>query len=85
MPRRIDRYKRTPACAFCKSRTSWFVAKDRLAKNRPRPCLCDAYHFPHRKNSGDCRPGRLIEKEIAYRKSKREIERAGAGVPAFGN
>lgn len=67
LPRPIAHYARKKRCRFCGHADAFFVPKDRLrAANRLRTCRCDAYWFPHRKNSGECRPGVREQKHFEW-------------------
>lgn len=76
MQMKIDQYKHTPKCPRCGCSTRWFVAKDMLSANRYKnQCRCDAYHYPHYRGQGLCRPGEMERRELEHRQDRLDVEK----------
>lgn len=70
----VGHYKSTPKCEKCGCSTKWFIAKDKKRVNRARTiCRCDAYHYPHRRNSKLCRPGAEEQIRLEWEKEQRDL------------
>lgn len=59
-----DEYVRPPRCESCGSRKwRWDRFRDKVEK-RKKPCHCTGYWFGHRKGSGWCDHGKLVQREM---------------------
>jgi hypothetical protein len=74
LPKPVHMYARKVVCRNC-GRELHYVCADRTTKARAKDrCYCDAYHYPHGKGRGLCRPGEMERRELEYRQMRLEVE-----------